>query len=67
MTMSADKKTVTVVLGTYSRTSILGAVVGSAGGNGTMVWTPVPGPKDLAGNAIAATTTTESGAADVDF
>jgi hypothetical protein len=67
ITMTPDKRTVTIMLGAYSRTSILGASVGNASGPGTMVWTPAAGLEDLAGNAIATTTATESGTADEDF
>jgi VCBS repeat-containing protein len=67
MTMSADKKTVTIVLGTYSANSIL-VGQGTAGAAGTMTWTPTAGPKDLAGNAIVTTAATESGGtADKEF
>jgi hypothetical protein len=67
MTMSADKRTVTIVLGTYSASNIL-VGQGNAGGTGTMTWTPTTGPKDLAaGKAIVTTPATESGAGDTEF
>jgi hypothetical protein len=67
MTMSADKKTVTVVLGSYSSTILLDPARQVAGGTGTLTWTPTATPDDLAGNAIVTTAATESGAADKDF
>jgi hypothetical protein len=66
MTLSADKRTVTIVLGSYSASNIL-VGQGTAGANSTMVWTPTAGPKDLAGNALVLTPATESGAADEEF
>jgi hypothetical protein len=67
MTMSADKKTVTVVLGTYNSTIIVDPARQAAGGTGTLTWTPTATPHDLAGNALALTPAVESGAGDVDF
>ncbi|KAA0077324.1 tandem-95 repeat protein, partial [Mycolicibacterium sp. P9-64] len=69
MTMSADKRTITIVLGTYSASNLL-VGQGTAGGNSTMVWTPTAGPKDLAGNPLAtpiATATESGGTADKEF
>jgi len=69
MTLSADKKTVSIVLGTYSASNGL-VGVGTALGTGTMVWTPTAGPQDLAGNPLATpiTPATESGGtADKEF
>jgi hypothetical protein len=66
MTMSADKKTVTVVLGTYNPI-LLGAVRTTAGGTGTMYWTPTATPDDLAGNPLSTAPATESGTVDRDF
>jgi hypothetical protein len=66
MTMSADKRTVTIVLGTYSASNIL-VGQGTAGAMGTMTWTPPAGPKDLGGNALMLTPAVESGADDRDF
>jgi VCBS repeat-containing protein len=68
MTMSADKKTVTVVLGTYNSTIIVDPARQAAGGTGTLTWTPTATPKDLAGNALVLTPVIESGGtADEDF
>lgn len=63
MTMSADRKTVTIVLGTYSANNSLPVGQGTEATAGTMVWTPTAGPEDLAGNPLATpiTTATESG------
>jgi VCBS repeat-containing protein len=66
MTLTSPN-TVTVTLGTYDSV-LLGAVRNTAGGNGTMTWTPSAGVKDLAGNSIStATSATEFGSADKDF
>jgi hypothetical protein len=66
VTMSADKRTVTIVLGTFTASNIL-VGQGTAGGTGTMTWTPTAGPKDLAGNALVLTPAIESGAGDEEF
>ncbi|MCU1695203.1 MAG: hypothetical protein JWR34_1266, partial [Mycobacterium sp.] len=65
MMMSADKKTVSIVLGAASVNGLVGQ--GTETNAGTMTWTPTTGPKDLAGNALVTTPATESGTADRDF
>jgi hypothetical protein len=66
MTMISSN-TITITLGTYSASGLL-IGQGTAGGTGTMTWTPTLGPKDLAGNALTNTTAvSESGAVDTDF
>jgi hypothetical protein len=68
MTLSPDKKTVTIVLGTYSASNAL-VGVNTAGTTGSMVWTPA-GSKDLAGNALATPivpATESGGTADKEF
>jgi hypothetical protein len=64
MTMSAN--TVTVTFGTYAA---VGLLVGrtTAGGAGTMTWTPVATPYDRAGNVMSTTAAAESGTGDRDF
>jgi hypothetical protein len=59
-TMVMSGSTITITLGTQAGTTRVTA-------GGTMVWTPVTTPTDLAGNASLATPATESGAADTDF
>jgi hypothetical protein len=59
-TMVMSGSTITVTLGTQS-----GTTRSTAGG--TMVWTPVATPIDLAGNVSLATPVTESGPLDTDF
>jgi hypothetical protein len=65
-TMVLSGNTITITLGTYQAESIL---VGrsTAGGTGTMVWTPVATPYDRAANILSTAAATESGAADKDF
>jgi hypothetical protein len=65
--MSISGATLTITLGKYESTIIIDAGRVTAGGAGTMVWTPAAGPYDLAGNALLSTTATESGAADKEF
>jgi hypothetical protein len=64
--MAMSGNAITITLGTYSAESILVAR-GTAAGTGTMVWTPVATPFDLAANVMATTPATESGVADKDF
>ena len=65
MTMSGN--TVTIVLGTYSASGLL-VGQGTAGSNGTMIWTPATGPMDLAGNSLTnVTPVSETGTADKEF
>ena len=61
--MTISGNTVTVVLGTYSRAT---SARTTAGGSGTMAWTPTTRLKDFLGNSLATTPATESGAADID-
>ena len=65
MTMSGN--TVTVVLGTYSEENL--GTRNTAGGSGTMTWSPTAGLTDFAGNPLAASSATESeqGQSDTDF
>ncbi|MBX7448721.1 tandem-95 repeat protein [Mycolicibacterium sp. 3033] len=65
-TMTMSGNTITIVLGTYDSV-FLGAVRNTAGGTGTMVWTPSTTPYDLAGNTLSAGAATESGTVDRDF
>jgi hypothetical protein len=65
--MSMSGSTITVTLGKYESTIIIDPGRVTAGGSGTMVWTPAAGPYDLAGNALLGTTATESGVADKEF
>jgi len=62
MVMSGN--TITITLGTE-----LGVLVGvtTAAGTGTMVWTPVATPYDRAGNVMATTAATQSGAIHKNF
>jgi hypothetical protein len=60
-TMVMSGSQVTVTLGTPSATP------DTAGGTGTMTWGPSSTPYDRAANAMAATSATESGAADREF
>jgi hypothetical protein len=60
-TMTRSGAVITVVLGTPSAATL------TPGTNDTMTWTPVAGPKDLAGNAMSLTPRTEGGAADTNF
>jgi hypothetical protein len=53
--------TITITLGTASGGTT------TAGGTGTMAWTPSTAPTDLAGNACTVTIANESGAADAEF
>jgi len=60
-TMVQSGNTIVVTLGTAS------GVVPTAGGTGTMTWTPSATATDGAGNACSTAAVTESGAADVEF
>lgn len=62
-TMTMTGSSLTVVLGTMQ----LGGLTLGALGNGTLAWTPVADPTDLAGNAMTTTPVTESGGGDLDF
>jgi hypothetical protein len=62
-TMVRSGSNITVTLGSPSDV----ALVGTAGGTGTMVWTPSASATDLAGNACSTTSKTESAATDKDF
>jgi fibronectin type 3 domain-containing protein len=62
-TMVRSGSTITVTLGTLA----LGGVQSLGTGTGTLSWTTVPTPTDLAGNTLTAATITESGTADRDF
>ena len=66
-TMTMSGNTVTVVLGTYNATAIVDPARTTAGGRGTMAWTPVATPFDRAANSMSTTAANESGAADRDF
>jgi hypothetical protein len=59
MVMSGNQ--IVITLGTQS------AAGTTAAGTGTMSWTPVATPTDLAGNAMSTTAKNESGTADKDF
>jgi len=65
-TMVMSGSAITVTLGTEAAEGVLIGPT-TAGGTGTMVWTPVATPYDRAGNVMATTAATESGAADKDF
>jgi hypothetical protein len=60
-TMTMSGNTITIVLGTAS------AAATTAGGTGTLRWTPSSTPTDRAGNSLSTAQTTESGTADGDF
>jgi len=60
-TMVMSGSTITITLGTQS-----GAAT-TAGGNGTMSWTPSATATDRAGNACSTTAHSESGSADKEF
>ncbi len=66
-TMTMSGSTVTIVFGTYSTTPILGPERTTAGGAGTMTWTPVATPFDRATNTMSAAAAAESGGADREF
>ena len=59
--MTRSGNSITVVLGTQSGAGA------TAGGNGTMSWTPSTASYDRAGNASSGTAAAETGAADRDF
>ncbi len=61
-TMTASGNSVTITLGTAS-----GQGATTAGGNGTMSWTPSGTATDRAGNGALTTPASESGSADKDF
>lgn len=60
-TMVQSGATITVTLGTASATA------DTAGGNGTMAWSPSITAYDAAGNAVSSAGVNESGAADKEF
>jgi hypothetical protein len=62
-TMVQSGTVITITLGIPDQPSRLR----TAGGNGTMTWTPSSAALDAAGNACSTTTRTESGAADPEF
>lgn len=66
-TMALADDTLVVTLGTYSSTFLVDPIRTTAGGNGTMVWSPVATPYDRAQNQLSTAPATESGAADRDF
>ncbi|MEX2587386.1 MAG: Ig-like domain-containing protein [Actinomycetota bacterium] len=59
--MVRSGSTITITMGTASGTA------NTAGGNGTMVWSPSTSPYDAAGNNLSSTSATESGTADKEF
>jgi hypothetical protein len=61
-TMAKSGANLTIALGTHS-----GQSATTAGGNGTVLWTPSTTPTDRAGNAALPTPATEGGAADKEF
>ena len=66
--MALSGATLTVTLGTYAAPGGLTPPARTtAGGNGTLTWTPVATPYDRAQNVLDATAASESGAADRDF
>jgi hypothetical protein len=60
-TMELSGTTITITLG------VPNGAVGTAGNNGTVRWTPVATPIDLAGNVCQTTTRNETGANDREF
>lgn len=66
-TMAFAGDTLVVTLGTYSSTFLVDPSRTTAGGSGTLTWTPVATPYDRAQNQLSITPATESGAADRDF
>lgn len=66
-TLAMSGSTVTVVLGTYSTTPLVGPERTTAGGAGTMAWTPVATPFDRAANPMSTAAAAESGGADEEF
>lgn len=65
-TMVMSGNAITITLGTEAGEGILVGPT-TAGGTGTMIWTPVATPYDRAGNVISTAPATETGAADKDF
>lgn len=65
-TMVMSGSTVTVTFGTESAGGLLVGPT-TAGGTGSMIWTPVATPYDRAGNVMSAAAVTESGPADKEF
>lgn len=66
-TMTMNANTITIVLGSYEGEGLLGSNRQTAGGTGTIAWTPVATPYDRAANAMSTTAATESGPADKEF
>jgi hypothetical protein len=66
-TMASAGNTLVVTLGTYNSTFLVDPIRTTAGGNGTLIWTPVATPYDRAQNQLSTAAATESGAADRDF
>lgn len=66
-TMTMSGNTITIVLGTFSTTALVGPERTTAGGTGTMTWAPVATPFDRAANAMSTASTSESGGADKEF
>ena len=58
--MTISGNTVTIVLGTYIEPGGGQGNRETAGGTGSMIWTPAAGLKDFAGNPLATTGLTES-------
>jgi hypothetical protein len=66
-TMTMSGNTVTVVLGSFSTTVLVGPERTTAGGTGTMSWAPVATPFDRAANTMSTVAAGESGGADKEF
>jgi hypothetical protein len=66
-TMAFAGATLVVTLGTYNSTFLVDPIRTTAGGNGTLVWTPAATPYDRSQNQLSTTPATESGGADRDF
>lgn len=66
-TMTLAGATLVVTLGTYNSTFLVDPTRTTAGGNGTLTWTPVATPYDRAQNQLSVAPAAESGAADRDF
>lgn len=66
-TMALTGGTLVVTLGTYNSTFLVDPIRTTAGGNGTLTWTPVATPYDRAHNQISTAPVVESGTPDRDF
>ncbi|HVY77608.1 MAG TPA: hypothetical protein VG898_03790 [Solirubrobacterales bacterium] len=66
-TMTMSGNTIAIVFGAYNATPVLDPFRTTAGGAGTMSWTPTATPTDRASNPTSTAAAGESGGADRDF